>query len=254
VILYIMLCGYPPFRGNNDKAVLAQISRGYFSFTGKEWSGISTEAKSLIMKMLTRNPLRRPTAREIFNDPWIQNRFNNKIKDNVLAVRSLKNLSNFRASRHLQKVAMEYIASQMTTTKETTHLRNAFVALDTNGDGRLSVEELRTGFRLAGFRLEDIDSIIESCDGDGNGFIDYTEFLTATLNWKKLLSREKLEAVFKAFDTDQSGTISMLELHEFFGDAGKNIEDDVWKEMMNEADLNGDGQIDLEEFISLMIK
>lgn len=91
-----MLCGYPPFRGSSDKVVLAQITRGYFSFTGKEWTDISSEAKSLIMKMLTRNALRRPTAVEIFNDPWIQNRFNGKIKDKALALKSLKNLSNFR--------------------------------------------------------------------------------------------------------------------------------------------------------------
>lgn len=254
VILYIMLCGYPPFRGSNDKAVLAQITRGYFSFNGREWTGISTESKALIMKMLTRNPLRRPTAREIFNDPWIQNRFNNKMKDNILAIKSLKNLSNFRASRQLQKVAMEYIASQLTSTNETNHLRDAFIALDTNGDGKLSIEELRKGFILAGFSIEDINSIIEYCDGDGSGFIDYTEFLTATLNWKKILSREKLETVFKAFDTDKNGTISLHEIRQFFGETGMDIEDEVWKDMMNEADLNGDGQIDLEEFIKLMIK
>ncbi|OMJ66944.1 hypothetical protein SteCoe_36044 [Stentor coeruleus] len=254
VILYIMLCGYPPFRGSNDKAVLAQITRGYFSFNGKEWTGISTEAKALIMKMLTRNSLRRPTAREIFNDPWIQNRFNNKMQDNILAMKSLKNLSNFRASRHLQKVAMEYIASQLTSTSDTNHLRDAFVALDTNGDGKLSIEELKKGFKLAGFSISDINSIIHSCDGDGSGFIDYTEFLTATLNWKKILSREKLETVFRAFDKDKSGSISLIEIREFFGESGISIEDEVWKDMMNEADLNGDGQIDLEEFIELMLK
>ena len=64
-----MLCGYPPFRGSNDKEVLAHITRGYFCFAGQEWAGVSTEAKGLIMKMLTRNPLRRPNAIEIFNDP-----------------------------------------------------------------------------------------------------------------------------------------------------------------------------------------
>ena len=64
-----MFCGYPPFRGSNDKAIFAQIKRGYFSFTGKEWAGISSEAKDLIMKMLTRNHHRRPAAKEVFNDP-----------------------------------------------------------------------------------------------------------------------------------------------------------------------------------------
>jgi calcium-dependent protein kinase len=233
---------------------MSNITKGYFSFTGKEWSGVSTEAKSLIMKMLTRNPSKRPSAVQVFEDPWLQTRWNNKQKDNVLALRSLKNLSNFRASRQLQKLVMEYMADQLSSSKETDHLRTAFMSLDTNGDGKLSLEELKKGFKLAGFNSHDLSSVIESCDGDGNGFIDYTEFLAATINWKKVLNREKLGLVFKAFDKDGSGTISIAELQEFFGDSGNSIEDEVWKEMMNEADLNGDGQMDLEEFIKLMLK
>ena len=90
VILYIMLCGHPPFRGSNDKIVLAQVNRGFFSFTGKEWAGVSSEAMALIMKILSRNPMLRPTAREIFNKAWIQNRFNNRLHDNLLEIKSLK--------------------------------------------------------------------------------------------------------------------------------------------------------------------
>ena len=68
---------------------------------------------------------------------------------------------------------------------------------------------------------------------DGNGYIDYTEYLTATLKWKKVLSVEKLTIVFHAFDKDESGTISLEELKEFFGEGGNNIEEAVgliwWK-------------------------
>lgn len=249
-----MLCGYPPFRGRNDKAVISNISKGFFSFSGKEWGGISTDAKSLIMKMLTRNPQKRPSAAEVFEDHWIQNRWNNKQKDNNLAVRSLKNLSSFRSSRNLQKIVMEYMADQLTASKETENLRTVFVSLDKNGDGKLSLDELKSGFVSAGFGLPELNSIIDSCDGDGNGFIDYTEFLTATINWKKVLSKGRLESVFKSFDKDSNGSISIEELKEFFGEAGSSLDEQAWNEMMLEADLNGDGQIDLEEFINLMLK
>ena len=97
-------------------------------------------------------------------------------------------------------------------------------------------------------------SIIEYCDGDGNGYIDYTEFLTATLNWKKVLSIEKLTMVFHAFDKDGSGTISLEELKEFVGEGGNSIEEAIWIDMMKEGDTNGDGFIDLNEFIKLMLK
>lgn len=248
-----MLCGYPPFRGNNEEAILTSISKGHFNFSGKEWATVSQEAKGLIMKMLTRNPQRRPSAKEIFIDPWVQNRIkwsNSK----EIAMKSLKNLSHFRANRKLQQATLEFIASQMISSQETKYLRDAFIAIDANGDGKLSLEELRHGYKEARIDLVDLDKIIETCDGDGNGFIDYTEFLTATINWKKELSHERLEAVFKMFDKDGSGKIGLSEIKCIFGEESDNIEDGVWDQIMLEADLNGDGEIDLYEFKTLMLK
>ena len=253
VILYIMLCGYPPFRGNSEDAILNAVSRGYFSFAGKEWALVSSEAKSLIMYMLTRNPLRRPSAAEVFNTGWIQN-VNKQHKDIQLPMKSLKNLSHFRATRKLQQATLEFIASQLLSAKETKYLREAFIALDSNGDGKLSVEELRQGYKNSRIELVDIDGIIQSCDADGDGFIDYTEFLTATINWKKELTHQRIEAVFKMFDKDGSGSIGIEEIKLLFGEEAKDITDDVWDEIMKEADLDGNGEIDLHEFKTLMLR
>ena len=41
---------------------------------------------------------------------------------------------------------------------------------------------------------------MESMDLDGNGTVDYNEFITATINKTKILSKKNLEAAFKAFD------------------------------------------------------
>jgi len=48
VILYIMLCGYPPFYGNSDKEILDAVEAMEFDFEGAEWMGVSKEAKDLI--------------------------------------------------------------------------------------------------------------------------------------------------------------------------------------------------------------
>ena len=148
---------------------------------------------------------------------------------------------------------MEYIADQLTVSKETENLRTAFISLDINGDGKLSLDELKSGFVSAGFNQQDLYLIIESCDGDGNEHIDYSEFLTAAINWKKVLSKEKLESVFRTFDKDANGKISVDELKEFFGNAGNSLDNQAWMEMIREADANGDGQIDMEELIKLML-
>jgi calcium-dependent protein kinase len=53
---------------------------------------------------------------------------------------------------------------------------------------------------------------MELVDSDNSGFIDYSEFVIATINREKLLSKEKLETAFKMFDKDDSGSISIQEL------------------------------------------
>ena len=246
-----MLCGYPPFNGKNDDAVLTKILKGNFSFEGKEWATVSSDAKGLIMKMLTKNISRRPSAIEVFNDPWIQDhKFS---KANKITVKTLKNLRRFRSSRKLKQAVLEFIASQLISTQETKCLREVFVSLDKNGDGKLSLEELKEGYNIAKIDLPDIETFLECFDADGNEFIEYSEFITATINWKKQLSNEKIESVFKLFDADGSGKIGIDEINSIFGNDAL-IHNDVWADFIKEADKNGDGEIDMYEFKALMLE
>ncbi len=89
-------------------------------------------------------------------------------------------------------------------------------------------------------------------DTDKNGSIDYSEFVVASIDRKKMLSKEKLERIFKMFDNDGNGTISADELKTMF-DAKSDKNDQVWDELLKEADTDGNGEIDLKEFKELMI-
>ena len=89
-------------------------------------------------------------------------------------------------------------------------------------------------------------------DEDGNGHINYSEFLMAATNWQKELSHERLRAAFKEFDKDGSGGISVEELVDSLG--GGKGQDHIFIEMIKQADTNDDGQIDLDEFIAFMEK
>jgi calcium-dependent protein kinase len=64
VILYIMLCGYPPFTGDNKFDILKSVQKGKFDFPKDEWSSISEDAKELVKKMLTFNRSERFSAEE----------------------------------------------------------------------------------------------------------------------------------------------------------------------------------------------
>ena len=68
---------------------------------------------------------------------------------------------------------------------------------------------------------EEIRQIIQNVDYAGNGKINYSEFLAATIEIKRVLSEDKLWALFKYFDTDNSGIITPTNLKEAFAKTGK---------------------------------
>ena len=97
--------------------------------------------------------------------------------------------------------------------------------------------------------------MIKSIDLDGNDIINYNEFLSCTVNKDKILRNENLELCFKAFDLDNSGKINLNEIYSIFKRGSKQDENlEAFKEMIKDADENGDGEISLEEFKDIMIK
>ena len=141
----------------------------------------------------------------------------------------------------------------MITSEEIEEVRKAFISFDENGDGKLSRDELIRGYRENKMNLpDDIDEILDNCDSDRNGYIEYNEFLTSAMNWQKALSKERLKVAFRDFDKDGSGKISLVELRQALGGTD-STDQDVWVSMIEEGDKNGDGEIDLEEFTDYMM-
>ena len=254
MILFILLCGKPPFSGNNEQEIFTKSSRGVFNFSDRKWKGISQEAKDLVCKMLNKDLNKRLNATEAFNHPWVQNSVNRTIESNPISPTVLKNLSLFRANTMLQQATLSYIASNMMSGQEIKELREAFIVLDVDGDGQLSAEELKRGFgNITISACLELEDILKSCDTDMNGMIDYSEFITATLDWQQHLSQDMLEKAFIVFDTDKSGSISIREIKQFLGVEDED-EGDMWSIILKEADTNGDGEIDMEEFKQLMMR
>lgn len=95
------------------------------------------------------------------------------------------------------------MVSQIVSKEERNTLLNQFRSWDTNGDGVLSKQEIYEGYcKLYGEvqAQEQVEIIMDGCDLDKSGNIDYNEFLAFSLNRQKLLSKQNLEAAFKAFD------------------------------------------------------
>jgi calcium-dependent protein kinase len=257
IIMYILLCGYPPFYGKNKDEIIAKVKLGKFSFASEEWESISKDAKDLIKKLLNKRPKTRITASKALQHKWFKNA-NSVPLGSGIATKLFSNLSVFNSEMKLQKATYSFIASQLATKSEKEEIYKIFKAIDTDGNGTLSREELIKGFgEFYRGEVDDIeaevDKIMEQIDIDKNGDISYTEFVSATMHRNILLSKDKLKAAFEMFDIDKSGTIEAEELKQILGKS-ENFNDQVWEDIIKEADQNGDGVIDFKEFCDMMLK
>ena len=82
---------------------------------------------------------------------------------------------------------------------------------------------------------------------DANGDISYNEFLTSIIDSKKFITNDRLDKAFKLFDKDGNGKLSIDEIRAVFGGDEKK-----WQKIIEDIDLNDDGEVDFEEFKMLM--
>lgn len=127
--------------------------------------------------------------------------------------------------------------------------------MDKDGNGSLDREEVLLGYEEHfGIQMteENVDAMFKAVDIDGNGSIDYTEFVMATMNERDLISQQKLRAAFRLFDKDGNGSISPDEIKTALGISDEDGEE--LNKLIAEIDENGDGEIQFEEFCNMMQK
>ena len=134
----------------------------------------------------------------------------------------------------------------------------AFSLFDKDGDGTITTKELGTVMRSMGQMPseKELRDMINEVDSDGNGFIDFQEFLTLVA--RKMMTEketdEEMMQAFKVFNRDGDGFISAPELRLVMVNLGEKLTDEEIQEMIREVDVDGDGQINFEEFKRLMTK
>lgn len=231
---------------------MKKVREGQFSFDDRVWQTMSENSKSFIRMLLTYNPEERPSAEQALQHPWLQELATLQV-DETMAVKALDNLGKFRSDVTLKQATFSFIASQLMSKSERDDLAKVFKSFDANGDGKLSMEEVKDGYLNHYGRVmsdEEVEQMFQSVDTDNSGFIDYTEFVVAATNSSALNSQEKLHAAFRMFDKDGSGIISAEEIREVLCFGGTNsLSAEAVDGIIKQVDENGDGEIQFEEFV-----
>jgi calcium-dependent protein kinase len=254
VIMFIMLCGYPPFYGQSDREVLDKVRQGTLSFRDADWKAISEDAKELVRSLICKDPQERLTAAQAVQHPWISLKAP-RAAPVPLQANFVDKLRVFQSKGKFAKAALHVIAGQLTES-QIKSLRETFTALDDNNDGLLSMVELKDGLHRAGLSVlpADLQGIMEGIDADGSGVIDYTEFIAATLSQKQYIQDDVCWAAFRVFDVNGDGKISLEELRAVLSNGGIDdvVSHESIPEILKQVDKDGDGAIDFDEFMAML--
>ncbi|EXB99432.1 Calcium-dependent protein kinase 13 [Morus notabilis] len=251
VILYILLCGVPPFWAESEQGVAQAILRGLIDFKRDPWPNISESAKNLVKQMLEPDPKLRLTAKQVLEHPWLQNA---KKAPNVPLGDIVKSrLKQFSMMNRFKRKALRVIADFLST-EEVEDIKEMFRKMDTDNDGIVSIEELKSGLRNFGSQLgeSEVQMLIEAVDNNGKGTLDYGEFVAISLHLQRMANDEHLHKAFSYFDKDGNGYIEPDELRDALMEDGAEDCTDVANDIFLEVDTDKDGRISYDEFVAMM--
>jgi len=272
VVMYFILSGDLPFGGENEVQIGRSISRGSYSYKPARWNHVSQTARDLIGSLLQKNPKARYSVEQALNHDWITDLVVREEREHVkLTMRHIQKLREFRKLNKFKRAALNVIVS-MLPEEQIRESRELFVMLDVNGDGALSIAELKRMVRRCTIRRRlssnDVTEIfLDSNSGStsstmfhradssiDNALVDfaYTEFLAATFDWNHAVKDEVCWAAFKAFDKRGSNRLSMAELAT--GRILGVLSMEELSKTLDEVDKDGNGYIDYDEFKVMVLE
>ena len=140
--------------------------------------------------------------------------------------------------------------------EEVEEVREAFHLFDIDRDGIITTEDLGRVMRSLGENPTEaeLQDKINEVDTVGNGTINFPDFLTMMMDkkMKDTHSEEEIREAFRVFDKDGNGFISAAELRQTMTEVGEKLTDEELDEMLREADTDEDGQVNFEEFVTMM--
>ena len=258
VILYILLCGYPPFNGSSNVDIFHNIQYSNPLFNAEEWKEVSPSAIDLIKNMLNKKPAKRYSAEQCLEHKWFME---NEIYDpfglkgytkKYNQLKAVNKMAEFVKENKFKQAVLQFITTQFDIKQEEENLRDVFKQFDVDKNGQITKKVfLKELVKLYGEEDAKLltNKIFGVLDLDGNGDISYNEFLTSVIDSRKFITNERLDKAFRMFDKDGNGKLSIDEIKAVFGGDEKK-----WQLIIHDIDVNNDGEIDFEEFKMLMTK
>lgn len=258
IILCQLFTGWHPFYvpGDDEAAVRAKItSPEPVQFPKEVFQSVSSDAQNLCRKLLEKSPKNRFTAAQALAHPWFRDPSKPSPFGNpeCLSASIFDGLMQYQAYNKLKRAVLQLLTRELSEF-QIQELRGKFMALDTQGDGLLSPDELIEGMRLVGYEMtpQELNKLMAALDGTGNQRIGYKEFISALIERRVKFDRQQLLECFKKFDRSGTGRITYDDIQRIMCPM---ITQSEWHEIASPAAKPGAEkcpELTFDEFVALM--
>ncbi|KAJ7065324.1 Ca2+-binding EF-hand superfamily protein [Mycena amicta] len=161
----------------------------------------------------------------------------------------------YTSSAALQKAKRRTHTRPDLSDEQKQEIKEAFELFDTDKDGAIDYHELKVAMRALGFDMKkaEVLKILRDHDKNGQGLMEFEDF--ARIMADRILARDPMDEIrraFQLFDDDNTGKISLRNLRRVAKEIGDRLEDDELQAMIDEFDLDQDGEISEQEFFAIM--
>ena len=256
VLMYILLCGEPPFKGKTEEEVFQKIKKCEYSFKPKEFEEVSDNCKDLIRKLLEPKKRKRIKASDALRHPFFTEFFNpNKAMTANKDLNILKKLINFEKPKSkFHETILAFICKNFINIDEEKKLRAIFRYLDKDEKNSISKEDLKRCLNEININLpnEEFDKIFKLLDANQTDYIEYQEFLRAACDKNILLSKDNLKNTFLAMsDGEEKEYINRNDIKKFiFHDT--IIQEYLFNEYLEQFGMKENDKINFQQFYDII--
>jgi calcium-dependent protein kinase len=255
VILYTLLAGKYPYDGNSETEIIEKIRNGIpINYDLEEFDSFTPDAIKITKMMLTLDYHERPSASDLLKHSWFkrtQSKQNLIEKDDL--IKTLSNLRNFHSRAKFHQAVITFLTHNVEKNEEVKKLRHIFQHLDKDFDGKISIFDLKKGLEehFKNIAFLEVENIMKNITINEENYIEFEEFLGATLDKNLLMTERKLKEAFDMFDVGKEGIIHAKEIKGVLS-REHEVSDEALAEMLNEIHLKIDEDIEYEAFKKLM--
>ena len=256
VITYLILSGETPFGGLDGEAlhlVKSNIMKAEVVLEPQDvWQDVSDEAKAFVKRMLDSDPKRRPTAKQLKQDPWIQKWADLDASEGKqqLSPTTVEALIAFKESSNMQKL-LSRVLSFTLRPEQIVNLRTEFDKIDTECSGEISFLDLNSALEesVEERTLADISSCIKMRKAAET--LRWHEFLAAEIGQTGIDERN-MRLAFDRLDSQRKGFLTLDDLTSVFGSIIDDEElQQTWCESFTECKAEPD-KITFADFRNLV--